>query len=334
MSRVSTISKDAIFYVAGHRGLVGRAIVRRLVAQGYQNILTRTSEQLDLTEQSAVKNFFATERPQYVFLTAARVGGIRANETRPAEFIFDNLMIATNTIDAAWRFGAQRLLFFGTACGYPKLAPQPMDEQALLTGALEPSNEPYAVAKIAGIKMCESYNRQYGTDFRAVMPANLYGPGDHFGAQNGHVIAALIARMHEAKRTDVAGVPVWGSGRARREFLFVEDLADACLYVMGLDRAKYFAGMPSTGPHINVGAGYDVSISELARTIAEVVGYRGQILFDATKPEGAPRKLLDSSALAALGWRSKTGLREGLEATYQWYLQTVCDAHRTSKTLS
>ncbi|KAA6183869.1 GDP-L-fucose synthase [Thiohalocapsa marina] len=307
-------------YVAGHRGMVGAAILRALQAAGRQDILTRTHAELDLTDQAAVEAFFAEQRPAQVYLAAARVGGIHANDSYPAEFIYQNLMIEANIIHAAWRQGVERLLFLGSSCIYPRLAEQPMAESALLTGTLEPTNEPYAIAKIAGIKLCESYNRQYGIDFRSVMPTNLYGPGDNFDLANSHVIPALLRKVHQAKQTGAAEVEVWGSGRPRREFLHVDDMAAACLHVMGLDRETWRDHTDPRCSHINVGTGEDVTIAELARAIADVVGFDGQIRFDPAKPDGAPRKLLDVSRLRALGWQAVIGLREGLKHTYDWFL--------------
>ena len=306
-------------YVAGHRGMVGAAIVRGLVQAGGKGILTRTHSELDLTDQAAVRAFFAQEQPVSVFLAAARVGGIHANNVYPAEFIYQNLMIEANVIDSAWRAGVERLLFLGSSCIYPRLAEQPMRETALLTGALEPTNEPYAVAKIAGIKLCESYNRQYGTHYRSVMPTNLYGPGDNFHLENGHVIPALIRKFHEAKERSDPAVTVWGSGNARREFLHVDDMADACLFVMELDDDAYQAATEPMLSHINVGTGTDLTIRELAELIREVVGFSGEIRFDISKPDGAPRKLLNVDRLKGLGWEAKIGLQDGLEEVYRWY---------------
>jgi GDP-L-fucose synthase len=321
-SPLSIPDDDRPIYVAGHGGMVGTAIQRRLQKAGAARVLTRSHAQLDLTEQRTVDAFFAAERPSQVYLAAAKVGGIWANNTYPAEFIYQNLMIEANIIHAAWRHGVERLLFLGSSCIYPRLAEQPMREDALLTGVLEPTNEPYAIAKIAGIKLCESYNRQYGTDFRSVMPTNLYGPGDNFDPENSHVIPALIRRFHEAKVAGAATVSIWGTGSPRREFLHVDDMARACVHVMELREEAYRAYTRPMISHINVGTGEDVTIRELAELIADVVGYRGDLRFDPTKPDGTPRKLLDVSRLAKMGWRARTPLREGLESTYRWFLDS------------
>jgi len=321
MSALETQSeREPVVYVAGHRGMVGAATLRRLQARGCGRSLTRTHPELDLTDQRAVDAFFAAERPTQVYLAAAKVGGIWANNSFPAEFIYQNLMIEANIIHAAYRHGAERLLFLGSSCIYPRMAEQPMREDALLTGKLEPTNEPYAVAKIAGIKLCESYNRQYGTDFRSVMPTNLYGPGDNFDLENSHVIPALIRKFHDAKERDSATVEVWGTGEPRREFLHVDDMADACVHIMELDPDTYRANTLPMLSHINVGVGEDVTIRELAETVKDVVGFRGQIRFDTSKPDGTPRKLLDVSRLRALGWQARTDLRSGLKQTYDWFL--------------
>lgn len=308
-------------YVAGHRGMVGAAIVRALQRRGVTDIVTRSHAELDLTEQAAVRDFFDRERPSQVYLAAAKVGGIHANNTYPAEFIHQNLMIEANIIHEAWRTGAERLLFLGSSCIYPRLAPQPMAESALLTGPLEPTNEPYAIAKIAGIKLCESYNRQYGTDFRSVMPTNLYGPGDNYHPENSHVIPALIRRFHEAKEAGADKVVVWGSGTPRREFLYVDDMAEACVHVMSLDREAYAAHTQPMQSHINVGTGEDVTIRELAELVAKVVGFEGKIEFDASKPDGAPRKLLDVSRIRRTGWSARMELERGLGASFEDYLR-------------
>ncbi|WP_429884959.1 GDP-L-fucose synthase [Geoalkalibacter halelectricus] len=312
------MNKDAKIFVAGHRGLVGSAIVRRLQAAGYDNLVLRTRAELDLCEQAAVRDFFAEEKPEYVFLAAAKVGGIVANNTWPAEFIYENLAIQTNVIHAAWQQGVKRLLFLGSSCIYPKFAPQPMREEYLLTGELEPTNEPYAVAKIAGIKMCQSYNRQYGTHFLSVMPTNLYGPNDNFDLTSSHVIPALLRKVHEAKISNAPTVEIWGTGTPRREFLHVDDMADACLFVMEALQERL---ADQAAPFWNVGTGTDVTIAELAGTICEVVGFEGELTFNTEKPDGAPRKLLDVSRLNALGWTAKVDLRKGLADTYAWFLQ-------------
>ncbi len=313
-------------YVAGHRGMVGSAIVRQLLARGHpvERIVTRTHAELDLTNQAAVNAFFAAEKPDQVYLAAAKVGGIHANNTYPAEFIYQNLMMQANVIDAAFRNGVQKLLFLGSSCIYPKLAEQPMREDALLTGTLEPTNEPYAIAKIAGIKLCESYNRQYGqshgVDYRSVMPTNLYGPGDSYHPENSHVIPALIRRFHECKVTQAPSVTIWGTGTPRREFLYVDDMAAASVHVMHLPQANYNQHTKPMLSHINVGCGQDVTILEVAQAVARTVGYTGSILTDSTKPDGTPRKLMDSSRLNSLGWKAQVGLEAGLQAAYQDFL--------------
>ncbi|MEI6760589.1 MAG: GDP-L-fucose synthase [Betaproteobacteria bacterium] len=318
-------------YVAGHRGMVGGAIVRALQQQGQANFITKTHAELDLTNQAAVQAFFEKEKPTQVYLAAAKVGGIHANNTYPAEFIYQNLMMQANVIDAAFRSGVQKLLFLGSSCIYPKLAPQPMAESALLTGTLEPTNEPYAIAKIAGIKLCESYNRQYGqshgVDYRSVMPTNLYGPGDNYHPQNSHVIPALIRRFHEAKVNNAPAVTIWGSGTPRREFLYVDDMAAASVFVMNLPKATLEAHTQPMQSHINVGFGSDITIKELALAVCKTVGYQGLIDFDTSKPDGSPRKLMDSSRLNALGWQAQVGLEAGLAAAYQDFLQTVIPAN-------
>ncbi len=313
-------------YVAGHRGMVGSAIVRQLLVQGQpaERIVTRTHAELDLTNQAAVNAFFATEKPDQVYLAAAKVGGIHANNTYPAEFIYQNLMMQANVIEAAFRHGVQKLLFLGSSCIYPKLAPQPMREDALLTGTLEATNEPYAIAKIAGIKLCESYNRQYGlshgVDYRSVMPTNLYGPGDNYHPENSHVIPALIRRFHEAKVNQAPSVTIWGTGTPKREFLYVDDMAAASVHVMNLDKAIYGQHTQPTLSHINVGCGEDVTVLQVAQIVARTVGYTGQIHTDPSKPDGTPRKLMDSSRLNALGWQAQVGLEDGLKAAYQDFL--------------
>ena len=313
---------SARIYVAGHRGMVGSAIVRQLIALGHpaSHILTRTHAQLDLTDQAAVRAFFAEEKPDQVYLAAARVGGIHANNVYPADFIYDNLMIQANVIEAAFRNGVTRLLFLGSSCIYPKLAPQPMSEQALLTGTLEATNEPYAIAKIAGIKLCESYNRQHGVDYRSVMPTNLYGPGDNYHPDNSHVIPALIRRFHEAKAQGAPEVAIWGTGTPMREFLYVDDMAAASVHVMNLAKAVYEQHTQPMLSHINVGYGSDMTIAELARSVGQAVGYTGAITFDTSKPDGTPRKLMDSGRLHSLGWRARVPLNDGLAIAYQDFL--------------
>ncbi|MBC7453456.1 MAG: GDP-L-fucose synthase [Massilia sp.] len=307
-------------FVAGHRGLVGSAIVRVLHAQGLNNIVTRTRSELELTDQAQVRAFFAAERIDQVYLAAAKVGGIHANNTYPAEFIYDNLMVQANVVHEAWRNGVPQLLFLGSSCIYPRMAEQPIREDCLMTGPLEPTNEAYAMAKIAGIKLCESYNRQYGTDYRSVMPTNLYGPGDNYHPENSHVIPALIRRFHEAKLSGAPAVVIWGSGKPMREFLYVDDMAAASVFVMQLERAEYGAVTEPTHSHINVGTGEDATIGDVAQLIGQVVGYRGRIEFDTSKPDGTPRKLLDVGKLRALGWQASTPLATGLEHAYRDFL--------------
>lgn len=350
------MNRTSKIYVSGHRGLVGSAILRKLGELGYGNLVYRTHQELDLTRQEKVEEFFDVERPEYVFLAAAKVGGIQANNIYPAEFIYNNLVIQTNVLHSAWKAGAKGLLFLGSSCIYPKHAPQPMKEECILTGRLEPTNEPYAIAKIAGIKLCESYNRQYGTRYRSVMPTNLYGPNDNFDLENSHVIPALIRKFHLAKlaaRADwedmkkdesfygpipedirvVLGfasqnsnpgqspqVILWGSGSPRREFLHVDDLASACVFIMALDDSVYDSQTQPMLSHINVGSGKDITIMELAETIKKVVGYEGEIVWDQTRPDGTQQKLLDVSKLTSLGWKAGTTLIEGLRLTYKWYL--------------
>jgi GDP-L-fucose synthase len=328
---VSTVLRqDASVYVAGHRGLVGSAIVRRLQANGHKNVLTRTHAELDLTDEPATRAFFNKEKPEYVFLAAAKVGGIVANNSFPAEFIRDNLAIQTNVIHAAHLANVTRLLFLGSSCIYPKLAPQPMRERDLLTGPLEPTNRPYALAKIAGIEMCWSYNRQYGTKYLAAMPTNLYGPGDNYHPTNSHVIPALLRKFHEAKQRGDATVTVWGSGTPKREFLFSDDMADACVFLMNLPDERYTALLGgdevASGrfepPLVNIGVGHDVTIADLAALIGQVVGYPGRIVYDASKPDGTPRKLMDVGLLNGAGWKASTGLEAGLRVAYAEFAQS------------
>ncbi|MBM3273293.1 GDP-L-fucose synthase [Candidatus Kaiserbacteria bacterium] len=314
------MSSKPKIYIAGHRGMVGSAIVRTLQAQGQTNIVTRTHAELDLTNQASVSQFFAAEKLDQVYLAAAKVGGIHANNTYPAEFIYQNLMIEANIIQSAHANDVQKLLFLGSSCIYPKAVPQPMREDALLTGVLEATNEPYAIAKIAGIKLCESYNRQYGRDYRSVMPTNLYGPGDNYHPENSHVIPALIRRFHEAKQSNSPTVTIWGTGTPKREFLYVDDMAAACVHVMNLDKATYDLHTQPMLSHINVGCGHDITIKELADAIGKAVSYQGEITFDPSKPDGAPRKLMDSSRLNALGWQAEVGLEQGLSKAYQDFL--------------
>ena len=315
------MSKSQRVFVAGHRGMVGSAICRQLEDWPGVELLTRSHAELDLTDQAAVEAFMRVERPDQVYLAAAKVGGIHANNTYPAEFIRDNLAIQTNVIHGAHIAGVRRLLFLGSSCIYPREAPQPIPEEALLTGPLEPTNEPYAIAKIAGIKLCESYNRQYGTDYRSVMPTNLYGPGDNYHPENSHVIPGLIRRFHEAKRAGAGHVTVWGSGTPRREFLHVDDMAAACVHVMNLDHVTYAEHTEPMLSHINVGTGEDLAIADLARLVARVVGFAGELRFDTSRPDGTPRKLLDVSRLAALGWKARIELEEGLSGAYAEFLE-------------
>ena len=311
-------------YVAGHRGMVGGAISRKLRERGAE-VITRTHAELDLTDQAAVKAFFASEKLGGVVLAAAKVGGIHANNTYPADFIYENLMIEANVVHQAYASGVQRLLFLGSSCIYPRAVEQPMREDALLTGVLEPTNEPYAVAKIAGIKLCESYNRQYGTDYRSVMPTNLYGPGDNFHPENSHVLPALIRRFHEAAASGAEEVVIWGTGTPWREFLHVDDMADASLFVFDLDKQTYEANVQPMLSHINVGFGEDVTIAQLAEIIAGVTGFRGRIVFDPSKPDGTMRKLMDSSRLNSMGWKAQISLTEGVKETYGWFLENQAD---------
>lgn len=309
----------ARIFLAGHRGMVGGAILRRLLAEGRDEPVTRPRAALDLADAAAVRAFLEAERPDAVVLAAAKVGGIHANDAFPADFIVENLRIQSAVIGGAHAAGVQRLLFLGSSCIYPREAPQPLREEALLTGPLEPTNEPYAIAKIAGIKLCESLARQHGRDYRSIMPTNLYGPGDNFHPENSHVLPALLRRFHEAVRDGREEVAIWGSGRPRREFLHVDDLAEAALFVLRLDRAAYAASTRPQLSHLNVGTGEDIAIADLAAMVAEVTGFQGRIAFDPSRPDGTPRKLLDVSRLAALGWRARTPLRRGLEETYAWF---------------
>lgn len=314
------MNHSAKIFIAGHRGMVGSAIVRVLSKQGYSNLLMRSHNELDLTNQQAVQDFFENEKPDYVVLAAAKVGGILANENYPAEFIYTNLMIEGNVIHQAYKAGVKQLLFLGSSCIYPKFAKQPMQEEALLTGELEPTNEPYAIAKIAGIKLCESYNRQYGTDFRSVMPTNLYGPNDNYDLQNSHVIPALIQKIHQAKVDNKNSLDIWGSGQAKREFLYVDDLADACVMLMQMPQADYLKDSTDRCSHINIGTGCDISIKELVELIQQIIGYQGDIVWDTSKPDGTPQKLLNVAKLEKLGWTASTELKVGLERTYQDFL--------------
>lgn len=312
--------KEERIYVAGHRGMVGAGIVRALTRRGHTNLVTRTHAELDLTDQAQVERFFTSEKIDQVYLAAARVGGIHANNTYPAEFIYQNLMIEANVIHSAWRSGVQRLMFLGSSCIYPREAEQPIKEEYLMTGQLEPTNEPYAVAKIAGIKLCESYNRQYGTDYRSVMPTNLFGPGDNYHPENSHVIPGLIHRFHQAKINNLKEVVIWGTGTPRREFLYVDDMANASIHVMELDRATYELHTKPMQSHINVGTGEDLTIRELAEAIMQTVGFQGKLKFDSTKPDGTPRKLLDITCLRELGWAPQIGFNAGLGAAYEEFL--------------
>ncbi|ADE40203.1 GDP-L-fucose synthase family protein [Candidatus Puniceispirillum marinum] len=320
------MTENAKIFVAGHNGMVGSSIIRQLTATGHgkDRIITRNRADLDLTNQADVRAFFEAELPDQVYLAAAKVGGIYANNTWPADFIYQNLMIEANVIDAAFRVGVKRLLFLGSSCIYPKLAPQPMQENVLLSGSLEPTNEPYAIAKIAGIKLCESYNRQYGAshgiDYRSVMPTNLYGPGDNYDPMGSHVVPALIGRFHEAKINRDSEIFIWGSGKQKREFLFVDDMASACIHVMNADKNAYDDCTEPMLSHINVGVGHDISIAELAQTIAKIVGYEGRISYDIDKPDGPPRKLIDSSLIQRLGWTPKINLVDGLQRAYKDFL--------------
>ena len=313
------MNKDDKVYIAGHRGLVGSAILRNLQSLGYNNLLLKTHKELDLTSQSDVQALFQNEKPDYVLLAAAKVGGIHANNSFPADFIYENIMIQTNVINAAYQNKVKRLLFLGSTCIYPRKVKQPMREEALLTDKLEPTNEPYALAKISGIKLCESYNRQHGTDFRSVMPTNLYGINDNFHPENSHVIPALMQRFHHAKINRLKEVKVWGSGKAMREFLYVDDMASASIFVLMLDKALYHENTKPMLSHINIGTGKDITIREVAEKMAKVIGYDGIITFDSTKPDGAPRKLIDVTRINKLGWSYSTDLYDGLKKTYEWY---------------
>lgn len=313
-------SLNSKIYIAGHNGMVGKAIVRTLKNKGFCNLITRLHSDLDLTCQEAVRSFFEAERPEQVYLAAARVGGIYANNTYPAEFIYQNLMIEANVVHAAWEFGVKKLLFIGSSCIYPKFASQPMNEESLLTGVLEPTNEPYAIAKIAGIKLCESYSRQYGVDFRSVMPTNLYGPGDNYHPLNSHVIPGLIQKFHQAKQKNSTQVEVWGTGKPRREFLYVDDMAEASVYIMNVEKNKFEKLTSPNQNHINIGFGEDVTISELASLIAQTIDYKGKIYFNANKPDGTPRKLLDCARINSFGWQPKVDLKTGLKQAYKDFL--------------
>jgi len=314
---------DSKIYVAGHKGLVGSAIVRNLKSKGYKNLILRERNELDLTIQADVRSFFDEEKPDYVVIAAAKVGGIHANNTYPADFIYQNMMIEANIINASYETKVKRLLFLGSTCIYPRGVEQPMKEEALLTGILEPTNEPYALAKIAGIKLCESFNRQHGTDFRSIMPTSLYGINDNFHPENSHVIPALMQRFHKAKVNNDSKVTVWGTGNAMREFLYVDDMAEAAIFMLNIDKKIYLDNTQTMLSHINVGTGVDVTTRELAETIKEVVGYKGKLVFDNTKPDGAPRKLIDVSRLSNMGWKYTTELKNGLTQTYNWYLKEI-----------
>ncbi|MEH2470440.1 GDP-L-fucose synthase [Nitrobacteraceae bacterium AZCC 2161] len=317
------MSKNDRIFVAGHRGMVGSAIVRKLREHGYTDIVTRDRQELDLVQQADVRKFFAEEHIDQIYMAAAKVGGIMANSTYPAEFIYQNLMVEANIVHEAWNAGVNRLLFLGSSCIYPRMAPQPMAEDMLLTGELEPTNEPYAIAKIAGIKLSESYNRQYGTDYRSVMPTNLYGPGDNYHSENSHVIPGLIRRFHEAKQNGSPEVVIWGTGAPMREFLYVDDMAEACLHIMELDYETYASNTQPMLSHINIGTGEDLTIRDLAVTIGEVVGYAGKIVFDTTKPDGTPRKLMDVRRMQSLGWRPQVALRDGLALAYEDFKASI-----------
>ena len=314
------MERDAKIYVAGHRGLAGSALVRRLRAAGYDNLVLRAHAELELADAGAVRRFFEVERPQHVILAAAKVGGILANDSMPAEFIHENLAIQTNVIHEAWRAGVKRLLFLGSSCIYPRECPQPMKEEHLLTGPLEPTNRPYALAKIAGIEMCSAYNRQYGTQYLAVMPTNMYGPGDNYDLQTSHVLPALIRKAHEAKSRGDGDLVVWGTGKPRREFLYSDDMADACVALLQLDENRFRSALDTYPPLVNIGCGADLTIRELAESVCEVVGFKGALRFDASKPDGTPRKLLDVSRMRQLGWSSRIGMQEGVALAYRDFL--------------
>jgi len=315
------IKKEQKIFVAGHRGMVGSSILRALKSEGYKNVIIKNKNELDLTIQSEVEAFFNLEKPELVFLAAAKVGGIYANNTYPADFIYQNLMIESNVIHQSWRSGVKRLLFLGSSCAYPKFTEQPIPEHALLSGSLEPTNEPYAIAKIAGIKLCESYNRQYGVDFRSLMPCNLYGSGDNYHSENSHVIPGLIWRFHEAKFANLDSVIIWGSGLPQREFLYVDDLANASLFIMNLDKELYYSKIFTMQSHINVGFGSDISIYDLTMLIKDIVGFEGKIIFDKTKPDGTQNKLMDSSLIKSFGWAPKIYLKAGLKLAYSNFLE-------------
>ncbi len=315
------MNKDSKIYIAGHNGMVGSAIKRNLTAKNYNNICTASRKELDLCNQAAVADHFGKEKPDVVFLAAAKVGGIHANNTLPADFIYENLMIESNIIHQAYKNNVKILVFLGSSCIYPKFATQPMTEEQLLTGTLEPTNEPYAIAKIAGIKLCESYNRQYGTDFRSVMPTNLYGPNDNFDLESSHVIPALIRKIHEAKIAEAESVEIWGSGKPFREFLHVDDMAEACIHIASLSRAEIESRTETTCSHINIGYGEDITINNLAEVIKDVVGFNGKLDFDTSKPDGTPKKLLSIEKAKSLGWKPKIDLESGLKSSYEWYIK-------------
>lgn len=321
MDLISNINKQSRIYVAGHKGMVGSAIVRYLKSHGYQSIITRTHAELDLTDQQAVREFYRQEKIDFIFIAAAKVGGILANFSYPADFIYQNLMIELNLIHEAFQAGIGRLLFLGSSCIYPKFAPQPMKEEYLLTGPLEPTNEPYAIAKIAGIKLCEAYNRQYGTKYRSVMPTNLFGPYDNFHPDNSHVIPGLIMKFHQGKMNRSSCVEIWGTGSPKREFLYVDDLASACVFVMEMKDDIYENLLPSGVSFVNVGTGKDMTIRQLAEMIKEIVGFEGEIIYDTSKPDGTPQKLLDISLMNQMGWKASTPIKDGLKKTYEWFLQ-------------